>query len=335
VSSVIQPPYPLDLTGRDDYYHCSELGSFHGVGYDDLSALYAEKIDHVLRPVTKAMMHGKFLEDGIRLIACMETGINFNPSFNKTLTHPEYPKYSLRGTPDALADDPNDGGLEIKKLNWFQRNQFDELTGEMPPQWELQARGCMSLTRRPRWHVAVWSGDRLYTIMIERDLEFEEFILDGAERLWRRYFVERVPPPVGGSKITAEWLQKKWPSHKRPDIRPATDEEIELLTAYGKVRAQQDVLKKERALMENQLKEAIKDREGLSWPGGRFTWRRAKDSTWVDWESMAVGLRTHFIKDEDARKKITDDHTHTKPGSRRINFKSDQFAESEEAADAA
>jgi hypothetical protein len=50
---------------------------------------------------------------------------------------------------------------------------------------------------------------------------------------------------------------------------------------------------------------------------------------------MAIGLRTFYIKDEEARLKITEDYTHTKAGSRRIYFKSDDFVEAEEAADAA
>jgi predicted phage-related endonuclease len=278
---------------------------------------------------------GKLFEDAIRRAACKKIGINFRALFNQTIRHPEFPKYHLCGTPDALAEDENDGGLECKLSSWFQRHQWGPTADDIPPQYELQVRGYMAITRRPRWYLAVWQGDRLLIYLFERDPEFERFILDHAERLWRRHFEAKEPPPIGGNKISSDWLQRKWPSHRRPDIRPATDEEVEILTTYGQVRAEQDVLKKKRAKLENQLKDAIKDREGLEWEHGRFTWRRTKDSTWVDWESMAIGLRTFYIKDEEARLKITEDYTHTKPGSRRIYFKSDDFIETEEAADAA
>jgi predicted phage-related endonuclease len=292
-------------------------------------------VEHVVHPPTKGMMYGKFLEDAIRLIACEETGINFLAGFNQTMRHPD-PKYHLCGTPDALAEDEKDGGLECKFSSWYQRHQWGPTADDIPPQYELQVRGYMAITGRPRWHVAVWCGDRLLTYVLERDQDFEGFILDHAEQIWRRYFMVKEPPPIDGSKMASAWLQQAYPKHKRPDIRPATDAEIALLTEYGQLRADQKVLAKARAKLENQLKDAIQDREGLQWEHGRFTWRRTKDSTWVDWQSMAVGLRTFYIKDEESRAALTETYTHAKPGTRRIWFSSDQFTETEEeAADAA
>jgi predicted phage-related endonuclease len=330
-------PYELELTGRDEVYGASELPVMHGVDpYGrDLHSMFVHKIDHVVEPPTKRMMYGKYFEDAIRLVACAETGKNFLPSFNKTYRHPEFPKYHLVATPDALNEDESDGGLECKLLSNHQRHHCGPTADDIPPHFELQIRGTMAVMQRPRWYLAVWCGDRPLIYTIERDLEFEAFILDRAEREWKRYFEAKVRPPIGGSKISAAWLQQKWPTHKRPDIRPATDAEIELLTEYGNLRVEQKRLKEARAKLENQLKEAIQDREGLEWTGGRFTWRRTKDSTWVDWESMAIGLRTFHIKDEEARAKLTEEYTHIKAGVRRIWFSSDQFSETEEAADAA
>jgi predicted phage-related endonuclease len=331
----MQAPYELDLESRKGMYGCSRLGVFHGVDpYQDLHSEYLETVEGLVRPPTEWMELGKFFEDAIRRVACRKIGINFLPLFNQTMRHPDH-KYHLCGTPDALAEDEKEGGLECKFSSWYQRYQWGPTADDIPPQYELQVRGYMAITRRPRWYLAAWVGERLLVYIIERDLEFEHFILDHAERIWRRYFEAKVRPPIGGSKISSTWLQKAYPMHKRPDIRPATDAEIELLARYGKLRTEQKQLVKDRMLLENQLKDAIKDREGLEWPCGRFTWRRTKDSKWIDWESMAIALRTFYVKDEETRQKLTDDYTHTKPGSRRILFKSDEFIEEEEAADAA
>ena len=330
--------HELELKGRESVYGCSELGAMHGVDPNqDLDMMYKRKVLGVVAPPTKQMLYGKIFEEAIFNVACLESGKNFRPSFNQTYRHPEFPKYHLVATPDGLPPegDENDGGLECKRLSVWQRGQYGPTPLDIPPRVELQVRGCMAVLQKPRWYIAVWCGDQLLFLTLERDLEFEGYILDGAEEVWRRHFEARVPPPIGGSRMTAEWLQRRWPTHRRPDIRIATNAEVELLTRYGQLRAEQKRLAKERDKFENQLKDAIKDREGLEWPSGRFTWRRTKDSTWVDWESMAIGLRTFYVKDEDARTKLTESYTHVKAGSRRIYFKSDEFTEPEEADNAA
>jgi predicted phage-related endonuclease len=330
--------HELDLEARKDCFGASELGAFHGVDpYYTLLDKYLRDVEGVVNPPTKQMVYGKLFEEAIFNVACLETGKQFRPSFNKTYRHPEWPKYRLVATPDGLwpENDPDEGGVECKSLNPHQWLQYGPTVDDIPPRVELQVRGNMAVLQRPRWTVAVWCGDRLLLYTIERDLEFEAFILEHAEREFRRYFDARVRPPIDGSRNASAWLQRKWPTHKRPDLRLATDDEIEQLRRYGRLRAEQKVLAKERATLENVIKDAIKDREGLVWEGGKFTWRRTKDSTWVDWESMAIGLRTYYIKDEEARLKLTEEYTHIKPGSRRIYFASEEFTETEEAADAA
>jgi hypothetical protein len=177
--------------------------------------------------------------------------------------------------------------------------------------------------------------------VIEADPEFDQFIVDTAEEKWRRYFERRERPPIGGNKISTEWLKRAYPLHKQPDMRPATDAEIALLTRYGQVRAQRKVLTKEIDELENKLRDAVKDREGLEWPHGSFVWRKTKDGTEIDWHAMAIALRTYYIKDpdprkqEEARQKVTDEHTRPKLGHRYIRFTWDGAIEDEEAADAA
>jgi predicted phage-related endonuclease len=300
--------------------------------------MYVRKVDGVLQPPTKRQSYGKIFEEAILYCFCEETGKKFRPSFNKTFQHPDQ-KYHLVATPDGLPEDESDGGVDCKLTAWDQRHQWGPTADDIPPRVELQVRGCMAVMNKPRWYVAVWCGDRLLTYTIERDLEFEGFILDRAEREWRKYFEAKVRPPIGGSKISAAWLQQAYPTHNRPDIRPATDAEIELLARYGKLRNSQKTLIKERLELENKLKDAIKDREGLEWPGGRFTWRRAKDSRITNWEGLALTMMSNFVrlkdgsKDEETWKKLLEDHTWTKPGSRRIWFSSDEnFAEEEAAA---
>lgn len=332
-------PHELDLEARRGRYGCSMLGAFLGVDpRRDLHSAYLELVEGMVRPPEPWMLNGKDFEEPIARVASRQTGIKFIPMFNQTLTHPEFPKYHLCGTPDAMAEDAeHEGGLECKLSSWHQRHQFGPTSDDIPPHYELQVRGYMAITRLPRWRLAIWQNDRALIYVFERDVEFEGFFLEQAEENWRKYIEARVPPPIGASRISAEWLQRKYPEHKSPDLRTATEDEIAMLRHYGNVRATQKALEKERLLLENQLKNAIKDREGLEWPGGRFTWRKASDSKTVDWQSMAIALRTFYIHDEDARERITEDYTHYKPGTRRIWLKSDEYSETptRESANAA
>lgn len=341
----------LDLDARKGLYGCSELGVLHGVDPDsDLHVAYAERFDGLVRPKTRRMMYGKLHEEATLQAFVMETGIKMQPLFNKSYRHPD-PRYHLIATPDGLPEDPREGGVDCKLAGWDQRHQWgppDDAVPLIPPRVELQVRGYMEVFARPRWYIAVWcGGDQLLIYRIERDQEFGRFILDKAEQVWQRYFEARERPPIGGNRRSAAWLQQAYPHHRRPDLRPATDAEVVMLTRYAEVRAQQRPLAKERLLLENRLRDAVKDREGLEWPHGRFTWRRTKDSTQINWEAMAIGLRTCYIKDpdpdkqEEARRTLTEIYTQPKPGVRRIRFTCDLDeafegeGESEEVADVA
>jgi hypothetical protein len=72
--------------------------------------------------------------------------------------------------------------------------------------------------------------------------------------------------------------------------------------------------------LENLLKAAIKDREGLQWPGGKFTWRKTKDGTTTQWESLALGLLNQFVATEQERADLLAFYTTPKPGYRKVRI---------------
>jgi hypothetical protein len=85
------------------------------------------------------------------------------------------------------------------------------------------------------------------------------------------------------------------------------------------LRVEQRKLKRECNALEIQIKDAIKDREGLSWEGNALTWRRTKDSESVNWEALATGLLQKFVTDELVRAELKIVHTNVKDGHRRIH----------------
>jgi len=169
-------------------------------------------------------------------------------------------------------------------------------------------------------------------------------MLARVEEWWKRYIVGNERPPIGDSQDAAIWLQQAFSHHKRPDLRSATEQEIALLNEYIAVRIQHRRLEQQRRLYENQLREAVGNREGIEWPGGKFTWRKTKDREVVRWKEFAIGLRNEFMKDEVERDRWTGFYTFNKPGYRRILLDSDVLRDAieheggekdEEAADAA
>jgi predicted phage-related endonuclease len=330
--------HELDLSVRAEGFGCSELGA--ALGFDpfrDQHALYVQKMEGLLVPPTKRMRAGKFFEEATLRAFVELTGIKMEPSFNKTFKHPEFSKYHVFGTPDGLGDDC---GYEGKTAGWDRRGDYgppDDAVPWLPPHHELQVRGNMEVTGKSRWYLGVWFGfDQFLIYTFERDRPFGTFIMEQAEQVWQRYFETRERPPIGGNRISTEWLKQRWSTHKRPDIRPATNAEIALLDRYAQVRVEEKKWKKEKDVLENKLKDAVQDREGLSWPHGVFTWRKTKDGTEIRWMDMAIGLRQQHLKTEEDRQNLTEFYTVPKPGHRCVRFTWDgEEVESEEAVDAA
>jgi hypothetical protein len=147
-------------------------------------------------------------------------------------------------------------------------------------------------------------------------------MLERAREWHARYLVGDAIPELTGDSARV-WLQRAFPAHKRPDLREASDTERDWLRQYAIVRSSQKSLEQERDDLESKLKFAIGEREGLFTEYGKFTWRKQKDKSETDWESMAIALLTFHIKDEGARAKLLADYTRSKEGTRRIWFSYD------------
>jgi len=96
---------------------------------------------------------------------------------------------------------------------------------------------------------------------------------------------------------------------------------VQVLAEYCNVRNAFKHFKTERARLENRLRLAIAEREGIRWPQGKITWRNTKDREITNWEGLARGLLTE--KDAETRKTLMGLQTRTKPGGRRLHIKSE------------
>jgi predicted phage-related endonuclease len=321
----------LDLALRKTCITSTDIGPIFGVDdwRDAFSVWVDKKTDAPPMEPNNRMRLGKFLERGIMSAYEHVTGRETRWC-DSTVTHAT--RNWMAATPDAFAV-AEARGVDAKLIFWDQRARWGETPNDIPRSIQLQMWWMMAVCEFEVWDVAALVGDdlpRIYTI--ERDREAEGVMIARAEEFHRRYIVGDETPPIGGSDAAAQWLQQAFPRHKRPDLRLATEAEAEVLDVYVRLRLAQKTLAGERADLENHLKLAIADKEGLIWDAGRLTWRKTKDRSITDWQSCALGMLNEYIEDPERRDEVVAFYTRAKEGSRRLLLKADEIADAEEQA---
>jgi predicted phage-related endonuclease len=298
----------------------SEIGAIFGVdsNRDAFSVWAAKKGGLPPSEPDERMRIGKALEPGVLELYEYVTGRSVKYC-DQTSVHPERPWMVY--TPDALCIAER-RGVDAKVVAWDQRRLWGPTVDDIPERITLQCWWYMAALDYDVWDVAALVGDGLPRVYeIRRDREGERVMLQRVEEFWRRFIVGDDMPPIGTSTHAGAWLQRAFPRHQSPDLRTATDEEMLLLGRYAAVRVTEKAAKDARAELENRIKLAIGDREGLVWPTGKFTWRKTKDKIVTDWKSMAKGLAQQYLADDEARATLTGIYTRPEEGQRRIYFK--------------
>lgn len=243
---------------------------------------------------------------------------------HQTVKHPEHP---LVATYDATVVGER-CGVDAKYAAGF----GDEWEDGPPLYYQLQAVVYMAVSEFDCWDFAVSiRGAAPVTFTQYRDAQIEGKVIRRLTNAWNRYVVGGEEVPIDGSMVAAHYLQQRHPK-ERSALREATDAEILMLQDYETLRICQDEFIEHRRVLENRLKEAIGDNEGLRWSAGegKFTWKKTKDSKVTDWQSMAIGLRQKFIEDPAERQRLEEFYTRPKPGARRIYFNSAAFKASKQ-----
>jgi len=283
--------------------------------FKDAFSVWATKKGGLAKPDAPniRMLVGKFLEEGVLNLYRYITKRDI-VYCDQTSQHPERPWMVY--TPDALCVGERIG-VDAKVVAWDQRRQWGETADDIPMRVQLQCWWYMAALDYDRWDVCALMGEgepRIY--QIHRDREAEAAMLARVEEWYLRFILGDERPPLGGNEDAARWLAQMYPRHKL-DIRMATPEEVALLTDYVQVRVAQKDLQRQRDTMETFLKDAIADHEGLMWDEGKITWRRTKDGSTVDWESLALALLCKYVP-ESERGALETQYTSSKPGTRRM-----------------
>jgi len=253
-----------------------KVGSFG----KSLFALWSNKMRHEIEAQSDnpAMKRGRVMEKYVsEIYAENHTGIKVKEC--GLVWHSGMAK--IFGTPDRIivGDDDSTWGLEIKTRR-RREGWGDSGTGLVPLDVEIQCRVYMEVTDMPFWDVAVLIGmDDYREYRIDRDKELGGQILDTAIAWWEKHIDGNAPPSPDGSDFAKSALSMMHPRVKEHVLRAATGEEIELHERLLEVRRKVKASTDEKNEIENKLRAAIGDSEGID---GIASWKQNKSSKRFD-----------------------------------------------------
>lgn len=99
----------------------------------------------------------------------------------------------------------------------------------------------------------------------------------------------KVAPPIGNSDAAEAYLKKRFPRNIER-LRDATEAEAALMKRAQAIKAQYDDIEAAKGGIENELRLAIGDADGICSGGTRVTWKKDKDTYGTDWEGVATEL---------------------------------------------
>lgn len=165
---------------------------------------------------------GHVLEDLVAKVFSRKTGLKAF-EVKKMFSHPLYP--FMRADVDRFVIDENGrtGILECKTTNYQNK---DAWAGEKYPyQYELQIRHYMAVMNLDFAYIAcLWGNsenDFAYRY-VERDLEFEDEIIEAEQYFWEEYIEKRVEPEFAGKPDLALQCLKMYLEDANPSLGKKT-----------------------------------------------------------------------------------------------------------------
>ena len=119
---------------------------------------------------------------------------------------------------------------------------------------------------------ALIGGNEFRIYPVQRDRELEETILDRLSKFWRDNVQGGVMPAIEDTEPTRAWIKSKFPRNVEL-LRPATDEESDLMMSLKSARAMKETLEKKEAELKLQLQYLIAESEGIAGDGFKATWK--------------------------------------------------------------
>lgn len=283
---------PAQLAERRTFLGGTDMAALVGVSrWATPLDVYLEKVETgpvVERRKTSLMDMGTMLEPVIASAFTRATGIRLT-RVNRTIRHPQAPW--LGGHLDRWAP-----GLvvETKYVHMRKDDWGAQGTTLVPPAYHIQLQHYLAITGRAHGYLAVLFGDgdfRWYALPADR--ETADLMWELGYTFWHQHVLPQVPPPPDGSTSYGEWLNRRWADAAGPSM-VATPEQ-QLLADDLRI-ATRDVLTAQhhQAILEQRLKDSMRDTTALELPSGRITWRPYERRS-TDWQAVLADLHPEGV----------------------------------------
>ena len=204
---------------------------------------------------------------------------------NAVLQHPDKDKaWMLANLDYAVVGNPSVHVLECKTAGeWGAKLWRDGV----PEYIQCQVQHQLAVTGKPAADVAVLlCGQDLQVFRIERDDELIDRLIELERRFWH-YVETDTPPPADGSDSAATALQYLYPHDAGTTLDFA--EEASLNHTFDELVAVRDevkVLAQYEDKLKQTLQQAMGDASRAVFRQGSISWKRSKDSTVLDTETL-------------------------------------------------
>lgn len=237
---------------------------------------------------------GRLLEPTVRGEYCKRHRVDVHVP-PEPLYHPEYP--FLRATPDGIVVRGGQWvrGLEVKAPGLRQADHWgEEGTDDVPVEYEVQTRLYMFVTELPRFDFAILLGgqeEREYRV--DRDLTVEAAIVQGLVDFWEGNVLAGVPPDPDATDDYKEYLVRRYARPQKGYLKA----DAELDAAVGRLQEVRGGIKEldsEKKLLENQLRAAVGNSEGLLCSLGRLKDIRVQGRVTTDYPALVAELGDRY-----------------------------------------
>lgn len=322
------------MGSKDRYLGSTECASILGCGgfntplevYMQLTGLAPE-----FKP-TEAMEAGNYFEPAV--LRMLEDKLDAEIYGGDKIRHWRHPEYDFIGGTDdgalikrpATKDSEVDTGVEVKLVGPHMAREFGDGGDAISAKYLLQTQHNMMTGRRKRFVVGAFfmAEMSLRIYWVDRDAELCDMLLEREVKFWTEHVLKKIPPSEDDPRIVKEYLSRRYPAHMPGEMLKA-DEEIRKL-GYSLASARHAAKKADAEVDEisNKLRSIIGDSEGIDFDAdNRCTWKKATDSTKVDWYKVSQELCDKVSVVEYAE--TLSKHTYKTPGSRRFLVKGPIF----------
>lgn len=260
---------PEQLALRTHTLGASEIAAVAGLNpWRSAHDVWLEKMGLADEHENHATRVGNLIEPIILQLYCEDTKASV--AHFGTVIHPVHAWMSA--TPDFAVFGESRVG-EIKCVGWRSATHWTSEIDGVPDYYRPQLEWQCEVTGADEADMAALIGGTDFRIYrIKRDRELAGMFIDLATKFWRDHVLAKTPPPVNGTEGAKRMLAKLFPRNVGP-VKQA-DNETERLVSELKAL---DMLDAKRLELENKLKNAIADADGIDGDGWAVTYKANKN----------------------------------------------------------